>query len=205
MSKLVNLIFILALAIFYFGERAWGQNDDGSAGTPDRPEVDRPEILPGDLLEEIQSYRAEKIEMRSDLRDVLAELDQPTKDEVREAIAGFREANADRIELQHILAASIRDQLHDIRGVRDDRPEPGSLSSELANRIQDFKDERDALIQQRHAFMDSIRDLSDEEKEAAIQAFRSDLRQELEVQKELRRRIREDVEGEVSGARRNEG
>ena len=202
MKRSITLSFLVLFAVFYFGEKAWGQND-GSDG-PDRPQVDRPDVLPPDLRDKIEDYRTERHALRSELRERLAELDHPTDEEIHDEIGTVREENSDRIDGQRDLARMIHDELRDIRRDRPHRPRPRPHDRVVRDRITDFHTERDALKQERHNFLDSIKDLPADERETAIHDFREEHRQRVEEQKERRRQIHRDIRDHIDGERRSD-
>ena len=187
MKKVINLS-ILLFALFIYVDKAYSQDD-----AP--PEVRRPDLpeLPDDLREKIDSYRDEKTALREELRDSLGALEDPDREQIRETVAAFREENTDRIASQRELAAEIREDLQEVRGDRPLPPRHRPLPPELQDRRDDFRAARQALRQDRHEFLESIKDLTGEEREAAIQAFRDEYRQRLQEQKELRRELREQI------------
>ncbi len=187
MKKVINLS-ILLFALFIYVDKAYSQDD-----AP--PEVQRPDLpeLPDDLREKIDSYRDEKTALREELRDSLGALEDPDREQIRETVAAFREENTDRIASQRELAAEIREDLQEVRGDRPLPPRHRPLPPELQDRRDDFRAARQALRQDRHEFLESIKDLTGEEREAAIQAFRDEYRQRLQEQKELRRELREQI------------
>ncbi len=188
MKKTIKLSLILLIAGLPLGGSVFGQD----APAPDVTDMQRPE-LPEELRGKIDVYQAEKAALRTELRETLAVLVEPTREEVRETVQTFREANADRIADQRALAAEIRVDLKEIRGDRPIPPHRRPLPPELVVRRDEFIAERQALRQERHDFFESIKDLTDEEREAAIQAFREDHRQRLQEQKELRRDLRDQI------------
>ena len=193
MKKTINLSFILLSALFFYIDKAYSQD-----GAP--PEVQRPDLpeLTDELREKIDSYRDEKGALREELRESIAALEDPDREEIRETVQAFREENADRIASQRDLATEIREELKDVRGDRPLPPRHRPLPPEFQSRRDDFQAERQALRQDRHEFLESIKDLTGEEREAAIQAFREEQRQRLHEQKELRRELRDQIRDRVT-------
>ncbi len=202
MKRSITLSFLILFAVFYFGERAWGQND--GSDSPDRPQVDRPDVLPPDLRDKIEDYRTERHALRSELRERLADLDDPTNEEIHDETGAFREENSDRIDAQRDLARMIHADLRDIRRDRPHRPRPRPHDGVVRDRITDFRTERDALRQERHDFLESIQELPADERETAISDFREEHRQRVEEQKELRRQIHRDIRDNIDGDRRSD-
>ena len=191
MNKTIKYSFLMLITLFLFGGYAFGQEDEGS-GDMSHPEVQRPEF-PEELRGKIDTYREEKVALRVELRETLAALVDPTREETREAVQAFREENTERIASQRELAAEIRVTVREIRGDQPFPPHRRHLPPELEAKRDEFHAERQALRQERHEFLESIKDLTDEEREAAIQAFREEHRQRLQEQKELRRELRDQI------------
>ncbi len=196
MNKKIKISFILLTTLFLGLGNVFGQEGPGQG--PEfmgPPEVQRPELpdLPVELRGQIDLYQDEKESLRNELRETLAILEDPTRDEIRESVQAFREENAERIASQHELAAEIREELKEIRGDRPLPPHRRPLPPELEVRRDEFLAERQALQQERQEFFESIKDLTGEERDAAIQAFREEQRQRLQEQKELRRDLREQI------------
>ena len=199
MNRIVDILLLSALVIFFVGSKAMGQDDgDGS----NIPPIDRPDILPEDLRDLIQSYREEKHALRSELRTILDQLVDPTRDAIHVAIDAFREDNADRIADQREVALQIRDQLRELRGDRPARPDRDPLPPEIQEQRDDFRAARQDLRTARRQLFNDIKNLTDEERHAAIDDFRELHQQDLQELKDLRREIRDAVRDEVGDDRR---
>ena len=196
MNRIINFILVAALAVFFVGSPVVGQDD------PVPPDIDRHDFLPEELREKIHEYRQEKHALRSELRALIDDLTDPTREQVQETVAAFREDHEDRIAAQRDLAREIREGLRDVRDDRPPRPRPDELPDAIKDLRNQFHDNQQDLRDERRTFIDSLGDLTEEQREAAIEQFREDHRAALQEQKDLRRQIRDAIRDEFGGDRR---
>ncbi len=189
--KLNNNIILIIVTLLYFGGMAFGQGD-----VPETP------AFPDELKETIDVYKAEREALRQELREAIAELGNPSKEEVRAVIIAFREENAERIAAQRKLGSEIRDIDREFRGNHPDRPGRPEKPAELVALQDEFRAKQDVLIQARKEFSESIKDLSKEDRHAAIQDFNNEQRLRHQEQKELRRQIRDQARDNLGSDRR---
>lgn len=146
----------------------------------------------------IESFRTENQALRAELKAALAELDEPTREEIRAATQAFRTENAERIAAQKALAEEIRAA---VREIRADRPRP-NLPPELVAAHQAFRDAQQALRQAQRDLREALRGAANaEEREAILASFREAQRARLQALKDAQRDLREGREN-AAGDRR---
>lgn len=165
-----------------------------------RDGVGRP--LPIDVPDEIkakQELLAESRELlhaaRTDLLSSLGE--DATDEEIRAALADWRAANQDAIDNVQALAAEIRDWFRAQRpepAMRPDRP----VDPQLQERRAAFRENAQAIRENRRALADQMSDpdLTAEERQAIIEAFRAEQREIMQERVDMRRQAREARTGE---------
>lgn len=162
--------------------------------------LDRPEIvenLPEDLQEMIGEFRANQAELREEMKALIGELDNPTKEEIESIRTQFREDNADRIAAQKELSSAIRKR---VKELREDGtlPARGSRSGkDDSKRLDDarnhFKEKRAAFMERRQELKERLQNAtSEEEKKEIIQEFRAEMKAQRQEMKEERRKKRKE-------------
>lgn len=167
------------------GGVAFAQTDP-STDLPSAP----PEVVEQspELKAMIEAFRTENHALRTELKAELAELTDPTRDEIRAATQAFRTENADRIAAQKALAEEIRAA---IRSIREDRPRP-TLPPELLAAHQAFRDAQQALRQAQRDLREALRGATNAaDREAILASFREAQRVRLQALKDAQRDIRE--------------
>lgn len=155
-----------------------------------------------ELRDGIQSVR-EALQASRD--ELLGGLDGATAEERREAVAAWREANADQIALLREMTSDIREVARDFRDERAaERPERPELP-EAAQDRDDLRANTESIREARQSLGQTMREssLSPEERQAEIEAFRSQQQELIEERKEIRRAMRERSAGaDEAGERR---
>jgi hypothetical protein len=166
---------------------------------PDGRWAEIPEVILA-LREELKDSRIALAESRRDA--ILALGENPTDEAVREAIDAWREANVDALADAQALAMELRDWFRENRPERPVRPNtPG-----MAQRRAEFRDNVAAMRQNRRELAGQMAnpELTPEQRQELIQAFREDQRELLQERKALKRQERID-QGGVGGDRRPGG
>ncbi len=200
MNRLFKIAFIIAVGTFYLGVKSHAESDAPNRPAGDRPAFDRPDHnIPEALRDRIQDYRATQQELRSALRDLLHNLDNPTVDEIRAVRVQFRSDNLDLIQEHHQAARHIRHALHNLK---NDRPRHGPISDDPAvvNLRDTLRDKRSDLAQARRTLRDQLDGLSDEGKAALIEQFHQDHAIDHNELKDLRRQLHDAVREAHEGA-----
>jgi hypothetical protein len=166
---------------------------------PDGPWMDVPEEILA-LREELKVQRQALAESR---REVMAGLgEDPTDEEVREALEGWREANADAIEEAKGLSDELREWF---RANRPDRP-GAAITPRMALRRAAFRENVREMRQNRIALRNELQnpDLTEEERQEIMATFREQQRELMRERKALKRKQRIN-QGGVGGDRRPGG
>lgn len=142
-----------------------------------------------ELREGIQSVRQTLQESRG---EVLGTLEGASLEERREAMTAWREANADQIALLREMTSEMREIARDFRDSRAARPERPERP-EVAQERQDLRANTESIREARQSLGQTMRQssLSPEERQAEIEAFRSQQQELIEERKEIRRAMRE--------------
>lgn len=171
-----------------------------SANLPDRP----------DLSVMIDSFREAQQELVQERRALAESLRDLTAEERRQAIEEYQAQNADRIALHRALSEQIREQMKDARPnrpVAESIPEtlPGrpEVAPDVQSLINNFRDARDGLIEERRARLAELKDATDEERAAALAELREQNAELVEQQKAMARQIRDEVQAGREDRRNN--
>jgi hypothetical protein len=204
MKRLLNILFTLAFAVFTLGLHA---QDNTTDATDDSTTIERPEIQPIELSDEINNildqYRNEQGSLRDELRARLDALEEPTASSRRELIEAFRLEHATRIAVQRERSIDIRNaQLQHRRDHVTDRPVRDDLSTAVTDRKALFEQRRAEILEKRHALRSDLESASNEDRLKIIEDFREENLQLLRDQKQLRRQLRDDLRDDLSGDRR---
>ena len=207
MKQLLNILFTLAFAIFTLGLHAQDNTTDATDTTNDSTTIERPEVQPIELSDEIKNildqYRNEQDSLRAELRARLDALEEPTRDSRRELIEAFRREHATRIAVQRERSIDIRNaQLQHRLDNITDRPVRDDLSTAVTDRQALFEQRRAELLEKRRALRSDLESASNEDRLKIIEDFREENRQLLRDQKQLRRQLRDDLRDDLSGDRR---
>lgn len=150
---------------------------------PERPE--RPSV-PEEIVasrQELAGLRSELAESRATVLSGLGE--DATRDEIAEALAEWREENAETIEkasdLQSVIDAWFAENRPAQRGPRHE------VDPDLAERRMNFRESARAMRENRAAAREQMRDATAEEREALIKQLREQQRDLLEERRDLRR------------------
>lgn len=165
---------------------------------PDRPIIDIPE----DILADREALRERRQALAESRRDAILALgEDPTDEEVREAIEAWRTENADEIAAVRELAKSLRDWFRENRPPRGDRVmTPRMLQRRLA-----FRENIREMHQNRMELREQMQNAETaEERHALMQAFRQQQRELMRDRKQLKREERLN-QGEGGGDRRPGG
>ena len=165
---------------------------------PDRPIIDIPE----DILADREALRERRQALAESRREAILALgEDPTDEEVREAIEAWRTENADEIAAVRELAKSLRDWFRENRPQRGDRVmTPRMLQRRLA-----FRENIREMHQNRMELREQMQNAETaEERHALMQAFRQQQRELMRDRKQLKREERLN-QGEGGGDRRPGG
>lgn len=166
---------------------------------PDGPWVDVPEEIVA-LREDLVEQRQDLAESRRAAIEALGE--DPTDEEIREAIADWRDLNADAIADAQALSQELREWF---RENRPDRPgaafAPGMALRRAAFR-ENVREMRQNRMQLRNRLQDP--DLNDGERQQVMANFREQQRELMQERKALKRQQRIN-QGGVGGDRRPGG
>lgn len=168
---------------------------------PERPERPQRPNVPSEIAEK----QAERNSLQNQLAEaraaLIAELraEGADADAIADAMAAWREENADLIAqvqgLGQEIAAWAQSQRPE-RGERPGNPEMDQRRAEFAQNARDMREARANLGQQMRGPMDP------EERQALIEEFRQNQRELMEEQKELRRQQRVGGGDNLGGDRR---
>lgn len=160
----------------------------------------RPAGIGGGPPEEVLAMRDELVSQRQALAEsrreaILALGENPTDEQVRDAIEAWRAENADALEDVEGLAQQLRDSFRANRPGQAGPPDNPGLSQRRA----EFRENAQAIRQNRQALRTQLRDpeLGPDERKAIVEQFRDEQRTIMQERKELRRqeRLDQDVEG----------
>lgn len=163
----------------------FGQMQDGSGGMqdgsgPNGPREDRPRM--GEMPEEVNELRTEFNDLREQLRDsrqaVIDELgEDATQEERLQALAQWREDNADLIENVQGVGDELRETIH---AYRPDLPEV-AVPQDVRDQRQELNNLRRDLNQSRSEAIAALgEDATDEEVQAAIEDWEADNAEQIE-------------------------
>ena len=174
----------------------------GSAQGPgphgNQADVDLSTITDESVVAAITAMR----ELRADRDAEIAKLGEgATPEEIHEALTGWREANADRIASVKANAQLVRDYF---RAQRPDREGLGQTDG-MKRRRAEFRDDVAEMRKEQKQLRLQLQDpdLTDEEREALIQAFRDENRETMQKLKARKRYQR--LEGDGGGGDRRTG
>ncbi len=186
MKLKVTSTIVISSILSAFTAVAQDSVDRGGAAAEQRG---APEFVQ-ELRDGIQSVR-EALQASRD--ELLGDLDGATAEERREAVAAWREANADQIALLREMTSEIREVARDFRDERAaERPERPELP-EAAQEREDLRANTESIREARQNLGQTMREssLTPEERQAEIEAFRSQQQELIEERKEIRRAMRE--------------
>jgi len=190
-ALLVGLL-IAGLSAPVFAQDDPPTGDD--TGRPDRPEVERPFVIPDELADKMDDLREARAALRADLRAILEANSEVTEEERRALIDGWREANAEAIAANRTLAQEIRAEL---RELRPERPSPIEIPDELQAKMDSYRAEREAIATLRRDFLEPFREEPREVIRAQVEAFNELYAERIDANKALAAEIR----GELSELR----
>ena len=106
-------------------------NKPEKPGKPERPTKPvRPE-LSADVKDKLDSYKEEKDKLHKELKDALKKLKNPTRKDVKEAVATFHKENKERVDAHKELGKEIKTGLVQNRPERPKKPEVPDAVKEL--------------------------------------------------------------------------
>ncbi len=159
----------------------------------------RPAGMGGGPPEEVLAMRDELVSQRQALAEsrreaILALGEDPTDEEVREAVEQWRTENADVLEDVEGLGKQLRDSF------RANRPEGAGPPDNpgLSERRADFRENVQALRNNRQELRNELQnpDLGPEDRKAIVEQFREEQRTIMQERKDLRRQERREQGGE---------
>ncbi|MCC5833417.1 MAG: hypothetical protein JJU20_01675 [Opitutales bacterium] len=195
-TKILSTIIVSALLA---AGTAFGQ---GAANRGDVTPDERP--APGFVQELREGIHSVREALQGSRAEMLDSLDGATVEERRAAIAAWREANADQIAQLREMTAEIREVVGDFRERRMERRERPELP-EVAQDRQGLRENTESMREARQNLGQTMREssLTPEERQAEIEAFRSQQQALIEERKEIRREMRErNANANAAGGRR---
>jgi hypothetical protein len=157
------------------------------------PAFEVPDELQG-LADELAAARDALEASRQEVIDALGE--DVDRDAIQTAVDAWREANAEQIEAARVLAQELRASIRELGPEEYERPEREPLPEEVVALREEAKTINEALRASRVALLESLgEDLTREEREAALDAWREENAEELarldEIRDEVRTYLRE--------------
>ena len=183
MKQIVIALSFIFGATLLITSTSHGQTDGDGTRTLREFREDRPrpiaDNLPEELKEDIAAYRESKQALRAELRAALEGIEDA--EERQAAIEQFRVDNADAIEAQKTAAAEIREAIQEYRE-ENPRPDVEGLPTreDVAERRERFREQRETRRDERREFLESLEGLSEEERAAAIEARKAEIRERIE-------------------------
>lgn len=183
MKQIVIALSFIFGATLLITSSSYAQTSDDDTRPRREFREDRPRPIadkfPEELKQDIAAYRESKQALRAELRAALEGIED--SDERQAAVEQFREDNADTIEAQKAAAAEIREAVQEFRE-ENPRPDVEGLPTrdDVAERRQRFREQREVRRQERREFLESLEGLSEEERAAAIEAKKAEIRERIE-------------------------
>lgn len=163
-------------------------------GPPDRSEL---EGLPADLAGKVAAHQELQQSLLAARKAFAQSLRNKTPAERRAAIEDFQDNHAADVAAHRSLGDEIRREMRELRGA-EDRPERQRPDRAVANRpdrpqeVQDltdrFRAEREQLLADKKALMEDFKDLTAEDRQAALEQWRAE-------KAEIIAKIREEARG----------
>ncbi len=203
----MNRLFRIASLVWIGGVNiAASSMAQDTANRPERPPTPsfdlpgRPVALEEALRERVDQYQSQQRGLREDLRNALAELEDPTRNAVKQVQRKFRAENAEQIHAQERLGAQIRRAMHALRSHRAERTRPAPLPPEVESARADFVSARSDILAARDQLHAQLADASEEQREQLLEQFRNEQRDRLHELKDLKRGLREQIRGSTDKA-----
>lgn len=192
LTTLVSLGLALTAGVMVNAQRGPGERP-GPFNHRVPPDFEVPEELQG-LADEVAAARDALEASRQEVIDALGE--DADRDAIRTAIEAWRDAHAAEIEAAKALAQELRQSLMELDPEAYDRPEREPLPDEIVALQDEAKTLNESLRASRQALLESLGDdLTREEREAALDAWREenavDLARLEEIREEVRAYLRE--------------
>ena len=186
------------------GDSSGGNGGKPGLGRPDKPS--RPS-LSSDLKDQLSLYKSESEALRAELKAELNKLSKPTREQIRQLTAQFKEENKERLAKQKELADAIKSELSKVRPSRPAKP---SISKDVSDKMVLLRKEHDSLkasvTESKQELKAQLANASIEEREALLGTFRDDQKRLHEDIKNVQRKIRELMSSSlVSGDRAASG
>ena len=162
---------------------------DNKPQRPERPE--RPE-LSEELKTKMETYKEESQALRAELKEAIAALEEPTREQISEATKSFRESNKDRFDAQKALSGEIRDSLKAARPERPERPEISPEAKALREKHQALLK---SMGENKKELREALAQASEEERKELMESFREEQAQLSQELKALHKEIRESIGG----------
>jgi NADH dehydrogenase/NADH:ubiquinone oxidoreductase subunit G len=147
----------------------------------------------------MDEFKAQKEALREGMKAAIAELDNPTRDDIKAAMEAYREANQYILDAHKSLGQEIKAALEELRPERPGKP----ALSDAQDLIDQQSDAQDLIDQQNElkATLDekkqelkaALENATKEERQALHQAFREENKELAEQLKALHQQIREAV------------
>jgi len=90
-------------------------------------------------------------------------------------------------------------------GLFNKRVDVSSLPADLQTLVTTFREQRATFLAERKAMFDQLKDMTAEERKAALEQLRTQIRDELQAQRDLARQIREQLRTLREERRNNPG
>lgn len=173
--------------------------DKGEVSRPQRPDKSE---LSDSVKTQIESIKDKHQALHNELKESIADLGkEATKEEIKEAVKEFKDANKERFEAIKAEHDAIREELKTARPERPERPKI-ELSDELKAKVADLKEKREELHQAQKEMLSTLKDASKEDRKAIIEEFKEQNkakhREIKEHAKALKEEVREQVETEAT-------
>ncbi len=157
--------------------------------------------LPEDILVDISDYRESQASLRTELKNQIDALEDPTAEQIREITRQFQAENAAVIELQRMLADEIRTAVEEYR--MENAPERPAGREAVIQARQQFREQRQGMVQARRQLRQELAAADSEEERAQLMnQFRQQQREMVQEVKETRRQLREQLRDGSGGDRR---
>ena len=159
---------------------------------PEKPE------LPDDVKAGLDAIKDKKDALQADLKETLEALGKDaTKEERKEAVEKFKEANKERHQAIKAEYDALREQIKESRPERPDRPQI-ELSDELKADLEAIKEKKKELHEAQKALHEKLKGVSAEERQAMIAEFKEANKERhndiKEKSKALKKEVREQIE-----------
>ena len=154
--------------------------------------------LPEDIKAGLDAIKDKKDALQAELKQTLEALGKDaSREERKEAVEKFKEANKERHQAIKSEYDSIKEQIKESRPERPDRPKI-ELSDELKADLEAIKEKKKELHEAQKALHEKLKGVSAEERQAMIAEFKEANKERhkdiKEKSKALKKEVREQIE-----------